>query len=97
MTEKTAYLFILKSISWPNFNYFNKLWILMSGNGLGKISKRNIKENKEMNTTQQTTERKQSDILLAWDAPGHVISNMSNCLSQSQMKPESQNISLSRD
>lgn len=34
------YLLILKSISWPHFNYFDKLWICMSCNGLGN----NIKE-----------------------------------------------------
>lgn len=47
-----------------------------------------------MNTTQENTEHRQSVILRAWDAPGHVVSNMNNCLPQRQMQPENQDISL---
>lgn len=47
-----------------------------------------------MNTTQENTVHRQSVILRAWDAPGHVVSNMNNCLPQRQMQPENQDISL---
>lgn len=39
MTEMTVYLFILKSISGPNFNNLYKLWILWSCIGLGLFVK----------------------------------------------------------
>lgn len=58
----SVYLFILKSISRPNFNYFNKLWILMSCNGLEIYQreaedrvKRAIPLNRTLNTSSQSS------------------------------------------
>lgn len=39
-----AHLFILKTVSWPNFHDFNKFWILLICNGLEKISNMTFKK-----------------------------------------------------
>lgn len=59
MTEMTVYLFILKSISGPNFNNLYKLWILWSCIGLGIFVKEKKVQIKERNKSQLDTGHRQ--------------------------------------